>query len=326
MSIRLSSQEATDHFRQASTQEGRDGLLTYAQRRVRIAIGNQNIEEATVWSRVVDTMKDYARNNPWNVSAETNSHDDSVTNKQNLPYQMLRLALKHRMPDVLLHTFSNGPGSEGLYLKFPDMMDKYLIVSDEAGADMFRNWRTLGLTKLSNLRVPRIVLWHYDEPDGQDGDRILDTEEQGHYSFAKAVDLIVDYTATWVNGERNRRKLTHARKQAQAAKKIEDNDKKYFPFLPKGFGGCTHTGLINTASSEAAIEIMKDLLKLDPEKGPSTKLTEAFDGDEEVGDQLQSLLMAAYQQALVDLLKGGINLRDVVAAGLDGGVIKPDSD
>lgn len=108
-----------------------------------------------------------------------------------------------------------------------------------------------------------------------------------------------------------------------AAEKVRDNDNKYFPFKPEGFGGCQHTDYVNVASNEAAIEIMHDLLRLDPEKGPGTMLTEAFGGDEEVGDQLQSLLMAAYQRAIVDLATGNIDLLKVVQAAFEQKILNP---
>lgn len=89
-------------------------------------------------------------------------------------------------------------------------------------------------------------------------------------------------------------------------------DSQLFPFLPQGFGGNSFTGYVNDASSEAAIEIihegLRNLRTSERVTDPDTRVADVFQTDEVVSDQLQSLLMAAYQRAVLDITIGNLKI------------------
>jgi hypothetical protein len=235
----------------------------------------------------------------------------------NLPHKILRAALSDAMPDAKLDTFSmySPADIDGVEIRFAEFPDIVVQVSGYEGADLFREYTTARGLSLTRLIVPNIYVGAYE--DGDEADVILAKPDPT--SFTTTIDLIVDNVSLWRTGENDRR---HKANMDKAVQRIKDMDEKYFPFKSKDAGGCAHTDLINDASHEVAIEIINAFLKVDPEKGPQTLLTEAFGSDEEIGDQLQSLLMATYQRALVDLLRGDLSMRDVISAGIDGGVIE----
>lgn len=216
-----------------------------------------------------------------------------------LPYKILADALVDKMPDIELEPFSNDPYQGGWYMRFDDLAPQYIIVSGNDGGGLFQWDDPLNLNMLT---AEGIQLHAYLDEDGQLSDTLIN--DRRNVMFLTAIERIVSAVGEWV---------MQAREKRDRLANIKSNDDKFFPFKGEFFGGCEHSGYVNTASVEAAHDIMNSLLKLG-EEGPGTKLTEAFGSDEPVGDQLQALLMAAYQMALKDIATGNLSLTKVLHA------------